>query len=185
MQSESRAFRWFIILFILGILEVIYFYPNLPTRVATHFALNGEPNGWSTKTAYLFFTIGMNVFMLLVFWGLAVLFPKMPESTMNIPHKEYWLAPERREQTIRDMQEMMYTIGSLTFGLLLFMHYIIYQENLHPSEYSEFSFWLVMGVWLVLLFYYIIRMMRRYRLPKEPDHPDRRSGEHSFNIKRH
>ena len=72
---------------------------HLPDPVATHFDARGVPNGWMTRS-------GNNLFMLI--FGLA--FPLfivvlsyaarfLPSALINIPHREYWLAPEKRLET--------------------------------------------------------------------------------------
>ncbi len=162
----NSSHRWFFILFVVGILEVVYFYPSLPERVATHFALNGAPNGWSSKTTYLFFEFGLQLFMFLLFWGLAKWIPKFPNSAINLPHKEYWLAPERRDKTMRSMQKLMYDIGSVTFGLFVVVNYLVYKSNIQSSPHLGFSFAGIMVVWLILFFFIIIKGMIQFRVPK-------------------
>ncbi len=60
----------FPILLILAIFAVgLYFWPQLPERVPTHWGINGQPNGWSSSTfAILFFPALMaGIYLLLSF----------------------------------------------------------------------------------------------------------------------
>jgi len=169
MQSENRAFFWFLILFVLAMLEAISFYPSLPDQVAIHFTLNGKPNGWSSKTVFLIFETGLQLFMFLTFWGLGKLIPKLPNSAINLPHKEYWLAPERYNETMNSLQNLLYNIGSITFLLLIHVNYSVAQSNWHPSSHYESSFWIVLVVWLIVLFYVLYLGIRQFRLPKHTE----------------
>ena len=42
-------------------------WDRLPPRMATHFAPNGQPNGWMTREVALYFGLGVTAFVLVVF----------------------------------------------------------------------------------------------------------------------
>jgi Protein of unknown function (DUF1648) len=46
---------------------------RLPARMATHFAANGQPNGWMTREASLYFVLGLLTFLLLIFTAILYL----------------------------------------------------------------------------------------------------------------
>jgi eukaryotic-like serine/threonine-protein kinase len=74
--------------------------PELPQRIASHFGVNGKADGWMTretwqKTVFLFgtfFPLAMPLIMGLIRF--------IPDRFVNIPNRAYWLAPERKEQTL-------------------------------------------------------------------------------------
>lgn len=72
---------------------------QLPERVATHFNGSGEPNGWMSRSAHQEFMLifGLAFPMVIVLLCYASRF--LPRGLVNIPHREYWLAPERRAET--------------------------------------------------------------------------------------
>lgn len=47
-------------------------WDQLPARMATHFAANGEANGWMPRMTSLYFALGLTVFMLILFTGIAL-----------------------------------------------------------------------------------------------------------------
>lgn len=49
MKRMKKEFWLTILVCLLPILAGVYFYPQLPERVATHFAIDGTPNGWSSR----------------------------------------------------------------------------------------------------------------------------------------
>lgn len=56
----------------LAVLQVVYYYPQMPAVVASHFDGLGVPNGWSGKDA--FFALYLTIVVLLV--GVFELLPK-------------------------------------------------------------------------------------------------------------
>jgi hypothetical protein len=56
---------------------------DLPSRMATHFAANGQPNGWMTRETSLYFGLGLTAFLLVIFTAIAVVILKqktMPDK---------------------------------------------------------------------------------------------------------
>jgi serine/threonine-protein kinase len=117
---------------------------QLPERVATHFGANGMPNGWQTHTGYLEFTLlfgaGVPAFIL----GTFVLIRRMNGWGLNIPHKDYWLAPERRQETFDFVQRQGVWLALQLIALFTAMHYSIVAANAHaparlPMEFAVFT----------------------------------------------
>jgi len=79
--------------------QSVFSFPQLPERMASHFGAAGAPNGWMTKEAFF----GVYVLMIAVA-AFVEFFParsiaRSSAARINLPHKEYWLAPERRAAT--------------------------------------------------------------------------------------
>ena len=118
MSLRRIGYLVFGILVLLSVIQTFYYYPQLPDRVATHFDLKGQANGWAGKSSQLYFSLGLTLFLSLVFFGLNWIMPKFPDSMVNLPHKEYWLAPERRDQSYRTLTHYMIWFGAATMLLL-------------------------------------------------------------------
>ena len=58
----------------------------LPASVATHFAANGQPNGWMSRTTALYYALGVTTFVLLIFTaiGVVILKQKRPIDKASI-----------------------------------------------------------------------------------------------------
>lgn len=100
-------------------------YTKLPDRVALHFNGAGEPDGWGSKGSMITCQLVLYIFMGLLFGGIRFLVPIIPDSLVNMPNKEYWLAPERRDNTHRIIQQSVMWLGNAT--LLLFV--VLFQFN--------------------------------------------------------
>ncbi len=71
----------------------------LPVRVASHFGPGGLANGFMARNVYLALTIGLVVLPpALVGLSIALSLRYFPQF-LNLPNRDYWLAPERRAGT--------------------------------------------------------------------------------------
>lgn len=145
--------------------QAIYYLPKLPNPMASHFAGNGVPNGWSSPGE--FFAI---ILVVEALCAGAFLFTPMlrglPDSMINMPNKEYWLAPERREQTMQRLQHRMLTFGIATQLLLLYAVQLTIQANqAEPVRLSTNLGWAI-GVYVVGSLVWTFHLLRAYRLPR-------------------
>ncbi|MHC1768468.1 MAG: DUF1648 domain-containing protein [Verrucomicrobiia bacterium] len=61
---------------------------QLPERVATHFAFNGQPDRWSTRSSAVTLMAGFGLALPLLMVGFAFMSRFLPESSINIPNRE-------------------------------------------------------------------------------------------------
>ena len=81
------------------IAQCVHDFPLLPDRLASHFGASGIPNGWMTKTQFmLMYGVVLLPALAIEFWVSNQIANK-PDARLNLPNKEYWLAPERRAET--------------------------------------------------------------------------------------
>jgi len=102
---------------------------SLPERVASHFGHNGQPNGWMSRPSYLIFiaTFGMGL-PAIVIAGFRVL-RHLPADLINIPRRDYWLAPERRADTVTALFHRSLWLGCLMIALMLGVHLLVVEAN--------------------------------------------------------
>jgi len=102
----------------------------LPDRVATHFDWEGKPNGWMSKYQYLAFIEGMGWALPLILEGLFYAMRYFPNGLINFPgDREYWLAPERRADTLAYVFRQSFWMTSMMIGLVAGLHYLTLQAN--------------------------------------------------------
>lgn len=140
-----------------------YAWSALPARVASHFDLAGNPNAWQPKGVFVALQAGV---VLLLGTLLALNGRMMRASTdrMNLPHKEYWLAPERREATLRWLEAAMRWFGAATFTLLFDVFTQVLRMNLGLSrrlDHAGVSVALFAAFGLV----WTVRLLRRFARP--------------------
>lgn len=92
----------------------------LPAQVACFFGFSGEPNGFVGQGVYLsallILTVGTP---LLVRLSLVALVRGKP-GAMPIPNRDYWLAPERRDETLAFLVRQTAWIAS-AFAVFVFL----------------------------------------------------------------
>ena len=87
-------------LYILFLICVFMSPAFLPERFATSFNAAGEPECWMNRSSYMLFVSGMGSLGLLVVVLLGFVIRFMPDKWVNIPRREYWLAPHAQHQEL-------------------------------------------------------------------------------------
>ncbi len=161
MNKRAIAISVFVLLCLLYVGYALWCYPRLPEQVSCHFVASGQPDAWSSKMDYLrthFITAAIMPAMLLGF-GLAM--PQIPDSLISLPNSDYWLAPERRQQTLDNIMTQLLWFGSLTMLSLLYMFHRTVMVNLGQAiELS--NTWITTGVYLALVTVWCIRICMRF-----------------------
>lgn len=153
-------------LLVAGAVDVARYYPQLPQKVASHFDAAGRPNGWSSKPSFVTLYLGVTLAIAVAFLILPWLLPRLPARMVNLPHKDYWLAPDRRAQTCRWLSAWLLWMGSATLAFLVALFHLTVRANLGPRPALGASpLWLLVGfggftlVWCVWVF-------TRFRRPR-------------------
>ena len=139
---------------------------RLPMQVASHFGGSGQPNDYMSHNGYrlfmLVFTIGLPLFVTLAVSALPRRFPR----SVNLPHRDVWLAPERREESIRYLTRHGLFLGCL---LTLFsggIHLLILDaHHQSPPHLDGGKFLLLMVLFLIGVAVWIAALFRRFRKP--------------------
>ena len=141
-MSKTRLPRSiFLALALVGAMQCGYYAPRLPEIVASHFGITGIVNGWQTKTA--FFAIELTIILVatVISFGVPRLIEAMPVSLINLPHKEFWLGPERREDTLSYLRAWSASFGCGLLAFLLFVMELAYRANLRtPPQFNNAAF---------------------------------------------
>ena len=116
-MRTSVLFCWLV--FLAGVLLSYHYYPLLPESVPSHFGSEGKADGWMEKDAFLTFMGILGVSILGLFLVLARLLRHIPNSLINLPHRDYWLAPERRTETLERIGDMLAWFGVATLCFFL------------------------------------------------------------------
>ncbi len=153
------------ITFVFFVAQMALWYTGLPEIMPSHFDAAGQVDGEMSKTAFYALFVVMNLLSLVGFLLFAIGLGRVPNSMLNIPHKEYWLAPERREQTISFNRSLLMAIGWMTSWLFIGIFHlsanvaIASRENINPEFY-----WLL-GAYLLAIAGVTIWALLKFRLP--------------------
>lgn len=97
------------------------------------------------------------------FLGAAIAMPRIADWALNIPHKEYWLAAERREQTLDYVVAWLLWFGSLNLVLILGIF-----RQAHLSQLGEAgpsTLWPILAMYMAGSIVFVARMFIRFRRP--------------------
>ena len=137
---------------------------SLPPLVAAHFDSAGRVNAYVPRRHYIALLLGVAVVVPLFL----VIIPRRalskPGARISLPNGDYWLAPERREQTVRFLAQQTSVFAWLVVLFLCYVQWLVVRANARtpPSLNSEA---LVSGlvVFLVCTFSWIVRLVGRFR----------------------
>jgi uncharacterized membrane protein len=139
---------------------VISSYSELPARVASHFDIEGRPNGWMSRDLCAGFSVGLALLLPGIIISMMAGAGKIPVSFINLPHRDYWLAPERRQAALAILLRYALWLSCMNVLFVTGLHWLIVQANI-PGVASHFSglgialvaglFLAGTGLWTVLL----------------------------------
>jgi uncharacterized membrane protein len=110
----------FVTIVLAAIAQCIHDFPLLPDRLASHFAASGIPNGWMTKTQFMvMYGVVLLPALAIEFW-VSHRIANKPNAKLNLPNKEYWLAPERRAETFAYFETFFAWYGCVFLIVMLF-----------------------------------------------------------------
>jgi hypothetical protein len=130
MKRHPVLLRLTLIVMLWGLFAafVCFTSAQLPDRVATHFNASGIPNGWMTRGTHIEFTLIMGVVIPAFILGIFALVRRF-HGLMNIPYKDYWLAPERRQQTLDFIQRQGFRFAAMFIVFVAGIHWSILCAN--------------------------------------------------------
>ncbi len=131
----------FFALVALGAAQVSFYAPRIPELLGSHFSRGGFVNGWQTKAAFFATELAMIILATVVSFGIPRIIAAAPVAFINLPHKEYWLAPERREDTLAYIRVWSVWFGCGLLAFLLFVMELVFRANLHsPPQFNNAAF---------------------------------------------
>lgn len=151
-----------LLLVFLAIIQFAYYHSILPDRIASHFNLMGQPDNWSSKNAVMLFHLGLVIFFAVLFHFLSWITYKIPESLINLPNKNYWLAPERKKQTLNSLSIFFIWMGNVAIIFFMVIFNLAYQVNVSPNDKS-YNFWIALILFIIANVYMIYHLFKRFR----------------------
>jgi uncharacterized membrane protein len=165
MNSTKTGYLILAGLMLLGVFQHVWYWPQLPERVATHFGIDGKPNDWMSRSrstvVFLALQLGIPVFML----AMTSLAARMPVSMVNIPNREYWLDKERRSATMAHMSSMITWIAVLTSLFMTVIGHLTFIANKTGDGLNLTLFLSALATFLIAVFTIAGRSMWHFRMP--------------------
>ena len=157
----------FVAALLLCVVEMFRLWGISPQQMAAHFNAQGDPDRFVTKSEFFWFQIQTLFIVVLVSLPLQVLLLVVPPNLINMPNREYWLAPERKEETLGRLSDF----GSLMFGVILLAILAAFEISVYanlqtPVHFNAGLMGAVMFAAMGLIVLMLIRLVLSFRLPQ-------------------
>jgi hypothetical protein len=158
--------RLFIILFLANLAVTILAPYVLPTQVAIHFGMGGQPDSWTSRGVFVLIFLAFQVPLFFLLLYVPALILKCPAKIVSLPNRDYWLAEENKQRTGAMLSRMMSEYGAALFASLLGMGLLTIYANLSaPVRLNESLFLVLFCAFMAYTAYWCIRLFREFRIP--------------------
>ena len=137
---------------------------SLPERVASHFGANGMANGYMTRDGYRTFIVSFALGVPLLVVAVVALFPRAFPGAINIPDRDYWMAPERREKTLGYLTGWACSLGSILALFIAAIHSAVRVANEYdPPRLPSALLFILLAAFGVAMVVWIAALATHFR----------------------
>ena len=103
----------------------------------------------------------MNPFAVVVPISLAM---NNPDAVINVPNRDYWLAPQRRAATVAYIRRQMLIFGLALLAFICYVHWLVVKANgTSPPTLPPSSFMLALVTFATFVMLWIALFLKRFR----------------------
>ena len=157
------AYIAILILFVLTMLHIAIYYDSLENPVGSHFDAQGRIDGWMPKASL----VATYVLTQLLLPALLLVIGKLPyilpESTINLPNKDYWLAPDQRAETLGTIEAMLAWVSVVTMALMIAIMHVTFLVNLEVTTPTNSLFLVIIITYSVLVMGLVAWVVLRFK----------------------
>ena len=163
MNRNAIAFSALAIALACVVVGLVVTSSQLPQNVASHFNGAGVSDGWMSRESYLWTmggaAVGLSVFLVGIFYCIRY----FPTSTVNLPDRDYWLAAERRDDTLAFLFRAGVWLAVFEAVFMFGIHLLIVSANQSQPAQLSSSIWLLAGAFLLVTFTWCGFLVLRFR----------------------
>ena len=139
---------------------------QMPNEVASHFDASGNADGFVARDSYLILMVTVIAFTTLFVGGIGTFLPSLPDDLINLPNKSYWLAAERKADSLRYVSRWLQVSAAAIAVFLCYVHWLVLQANATDAKQLDSSF-LYAGIGLLLAgtVWGLVSLFKRFRKP--------------------
>jgi uncharacterized membrane protein len=149
-----------------AVLRVAGVWDKLPALMASHFGPSGRPDAFMSRDAFfwLFASVGggTSALMIVMPW----LLRRIPPSFINMPYRDYWLAPERRAQALARLGTWTAWFGVVLAVFMFVVLELVLQANLQRSPLANGLFIAALIGFFVVTIGMMVALYRCFRVPR-------------------
>lgn len=156
-----------IALFIAGGATIHATSDRLPARVASHFDLAGHANGYRPRDDYLILMLLLTFGVPLLVVALNIVLPRVAPGLLRIPARDYWLAPDRRNETCESIATSGFVIACAVTVFMIALHLLVVEANSRtPPRVDNAMLWTLVCVLIVGGAAWQLFRWRRFQRPQ-------------------
>lgn len=149
------------------IAQCVHDYPLLPDRLASHFAASGIPNGWMTKSQFFMAYAALILVAAAVEFWVPRRIANKSDARLNLPNKDYWLAPERRDETFAYFDSFFAWYGCVFLFVEVFAMGLAMRANFDtPPQLPTRPIVSDIAGFVLFNVVAVIAMFRRFSMPR-------------------
>jgi uncharacterized membrane protein len=157
---------FYVIVLLICVFEIWRLWNIAPSQMAAHFDIQGNPDRFVPKAQFFWFQIQTVGIIILVSFLPQVLFLAVPVRFINMPNREYWLSPERSDETL----DRLSSFGAILFGIILIVIQVgfelaVYANLQMPIVFNAHVMIPVMIASFTLIGLILIRLLASFRIP--------------------
>lgn len=134
----------YVILSGIAVSQAVFYYLAMPDPMAAHFGLSGRADNWMSRTAFYV----IEGLILLLMFGIFIVMPwaleRFKVKKMNLPNREYWLAPGRMEVAYAYFREAFGWFGVVNLLFLIGVMQLVFKANIAPEPVLDNRIFLVL-----------------------------------------
>lgn len=155
----------FVVLVLLALTQAAWQHSRLPPQVAIHFNASGRPDTWAPREVQTIFHLATVGFMAALIECLVVVQARLPAKLVNLPHRDYWLAPERAEATRAWLVGSVLAIGCALMIFFIGLFHLVYRANLAAVPRVTPEVWWLVGGLVAVVLASLVRLLARFGRP--------------------
>lgn len=146
-----------------------WYWPRLPDRVATHFNWDGTADDWMAKPAATALLLSIQLVVPWFIVAITALTNWLPISLINLPNREYWLAPQRRRESLAFVHRELAGIALAVAWFMAAVSHLSFEANIVGGPLATHAMLALLGVYLTVVLTLVARILWRFRKPRSEE----------------
>lgn len=137
---------------------------DLPVQVASHFGPGDRPNAWTPRDTYVAIMVAAATLLPLFLVALIAWLPRAFPGAVNIPNRDYWLAPERRERSLAALANFGWVFACLLTLFIVGVHWVIVAAHASvPTQLPDRPFQALIAGFIAAMCLWTVALCLRFR----------------------
>jgi hypothetical protein len=139
---------------------------SFPDVGATHFDAHGQANASMSRGVYRGYMVFLVFVVPLFLAAMPAFVARRWPMLLNIPNREYWLAPERITETVASLGTRTAVLAIAMILLICFVHVLVLGANaVDQAELDQQALLSGLAAFIVFVVGWIVSLCRRFRRP--------------------